>query len=306
VRVPAITPDRLAERAPLEAVVVAVKVQDTRRALEQLLPHSTLDTFFVSMQAGMNLHTFAEVVGPCRTIGADPNYGGVAVGPGHLEAGFPNYIHIGELDGSVTPRLQRLQRDMNHWTPTHITDNILGTVWSKFVYGSQIMCTAMTDRPSGEALATRARRLVGGALVAEAMRVSDALGIDLEPFDFFDPEAYRVTDADDLQGMLFWIEHAWPRHEVFRRHSSHAFANTGSIWRWDIVHQKRPSEATAFVDTLRTAALQVGLEIPLNDALQQILREIERGERPMADENFDELASIVDREGLALPSRASV
>jgi len=299
--VQAITPDQLGMLAPLDGVIVAVKSQDTRAALEQLLPHSTPATAFVSMQAGMNLGVFEATVGRARTIGAVPNYGGVAVGPGRLEAGFPNYIHIGELDGTFTVRLQQLQRDLSHWTPTLMTSNIVGAVWSKFVYGSQIMCTAVTDKASGEAMAALPHRRVAGALVREAMRVSDALGIRLEPFDFFDPEPYRVETNGGTEGLMFWIEHAWPRHEVFRKYGKHAFANTGSIWRWDIVFQKRASEATVFIETLAQYARQAGVDIPLNTVLLQLIQEIERGTRQMADDNFDILAAAVHEAGQALP-----
>jgi len=303
VRVPvrAILPDRLAELAPLECVIVSVKSHDTRAALEQLLPYSTPETIFVSMQAGENLPIFVDVVGAERTIGADPNFGGALVNPGHLEAGFPNYIHIGELDGSITPRLRRLQRDLCHWTPTYMSCNIWGTVWSKFVYGSQIICTAITDKNSGEALEKDDYKLVAGALVGEAIEISDKLGVHLEAFDFFDPGPYRVRTAEDTKGLLFWIRHAWPRHEVFREHSPHKFVKTGSGMRWDITYRRRASESTAMMQALLHHAHEANLPIPLNEALLRVIQEIERSERPLADDNFEDLAAVVANENRTLP-----
>jgi 2-dehydropantoate 2-reductase len=301
VNVKAVTPDRLAGLAPLEAVVVAVKSQDTRAALEQLLPYSTPETFFVSMQAGMNLPILVSVVGRERAIGADPNYGGALVNPGHVEAGFPNYIHVGEVDGRYTPRLRRLREDLTHWTPTYMTDNIVGTVWSKFAYGSQIVCTAITDLPSGEALADPRHRLIAGALVREAIRVSDRLGVRLEPFDFFDPEPYRVESARDAEGLLFWIEHAWPRHEVFRKWSNHTFVKTGSGMRWDIAHRRRASETTAMMQALIDEAGRAGLSMPLNLALLTVIQEIERGERPLSPANFDHLMRVIEDHNESIP-----
>lgn len=302
VPVKAITPDRLAELAPLEHVIVSVKSHDTRSALEQLLPYSTPETAFVSMQAGENLHVFEDVVGPERTIGADPNYGGALVGPSHLEAGFPNYIWLGEVSTTeYTPRLRRFRDALMHWTPIVLTDNIRGTVWSKFVFGSQIMLTAITDKTSGEALEKRSHKLVAGAVVRESIQVADALGITLEAFDFFDPDPYRVATVADTEGLLFWIEHAWPRHEVFRKWGFHKFVKTGSGMRWDIAHRKRASESTAMMQAMLRAAEKAGFAMPLNRALLQVIQEIERGERPMADENFNYLAEVIEREGAALP-----
>lgn len=131
------------------------------------------------MQAGENLFVFEEIVGAERTIGADPNFGGALVDPGHLEAGSPNYMWIGKMDGSITPRVQRLQQDLLNWTPKYITNNIKVTVWAKLVYASQIMLAIITDRPSGEALETSEAREVAGKVVKEAIRVVDALGLEL-------------------------------------------------------------------------------------------------------------------------------
>jgi 2-dehydropantoate 2-reductase len=297
VPVRAITPDRLAEMAPLETVVVAVKSHDTRAALEQLLPYATSETAFVSMQAGENLFVFEEVVGRERTIGADPNFGGALVDPGHLEAGFPNYVWIGEMDGRLTPRLQRLQQDLMHWTPTYQTDNIKGTVWTKFVYGSQIVLSAITDRPSGEGMEREVARIVAGELVAEAIRVADGLGLRLVGFDFFDPEPYRRATPEDPSGLHFWIRHAWPRHEVFRGPSFHRFVKTGSGLRWDLTYRKRKSEGTAMLHALIRAADGVGVPVPFNRALLDVIEEIERGERPMQDANFDDLAATIAQRG---------
>jgi 2-dehydropantoate 2-reductase len=299
-RVPmkAITPDRLAELAPLEMVVIAVKSQDTRVAVEQLLPFSTPETAFVSMQAGENLHVVEEIAGAERTIGADPNYGGALVAPGHLEAGFPNYIWIGEMDGRFTPRLRQLQLDLMHWTPTYMTDNIRGTVWTKFVYASQIVLSALTDRPSGEAMKEIKHRRIAGALVNEAITVADALGIKLVGFDFFDPAPYRDYGSENDDTLLFWLNYAWSRHEVFREHGYHKYVKTGSGVRWDIAHRKRASESTAFMEALNRAAARAGVEMPLNRALLNIIHQIERGERSLADDNFEEMSAIV--EGAAL------
>ncbi len=297
VDVAAHTPEALEALAPLQTVVVAVKSHDTRAALEQLLPYSDANTAFVSMQAGENLAIFEEVVGPERTIGADPNFGGALVDPGHIEAGFPNYIWIGELDGRTTPRLQALQQDFLHWLPTYITDNITGTVWTKFVYGSQIVLTAITDKTSGEALDTPASRVVAGELVAEAIRVADGLGLDLVGFDFFDPEPYRAATSDDASGLHFWIDHAWPRHEVFRGPSFHTFVKTGSGLRWDLTYRKRKSEGTAMLHALLRAADSVGVPTPFNRSLLRVIEEIERGDRPLSDSNFIHLAEMIAQEG---------
>jgi 2-dehydropantoate 2-reductase len=294
IRVPAITPDQLAQIAPLEMVIVAVKSQDTRTALEQLLPYSTPETAFVSMQAGYNALTFEEIVGRERTIVANPHFGGALTGAGRLEAGFPNYIWIGEMDGRFTPRLRALQIALNHWTPTYVTDDIWGVVWSKFCFGFQTICTSISDRPPGQEFIEPRYQRVAAGLVGEALSIADALGIELVGLDFFDPGAYRIEGDSDLSALGFWIARAWERHEVFRAHGFHKFRKTGSGMRFDMQVRSRKSESTARLPALRKMAAQSGRATPLIDALMRMVEEVESGQRAVSQGNLDELAAMME------------
>lgn len=304
VRVPAITPDRLAELAPLDVVVVAVKSHDTREALEQLLPHATPDTIFVSMQAGMNLHVYDAIVGAERTVAANPHFGGALVDPGHLEAGFPNYVWLGELDGRITERVQRIQQGFLHWGPTYLTTNVQGVVWSKFSFGSQTVLSSITDRGTGGAMDDERARLAAGELVREVIRVADALGIELAAFDFFDPDPYRHATPEDTSGLHWWITHAWPRHEVFRAPSFHRYVKTGSGMLWDLTYRKRATETGARIEALRHHAGRAGVPIPCNEALWETIDAIERGALPLQQANIEALAARFEAAGAPLFAHA--
>ena len=300
VRVPAVTPDAVASLAPLDVVVVAVKSHDTREALEQLLPHANDDTVFVSMQAGMNLHLFADIVGEERTIAANPHFGGALVDPGHLEAGFPNYVWLGELDGRITERVQRIQQGFLHWGPTYLSERIQGVVWSKFCFGSQTVLSSITDRGTGAAMDSERARLAAGELVREVIRVADAQGIELVAFDFFDPAPYRDATAADPSGLHWWIRHAWPRHEVFRGPSFHRYVKTGSGMTWDLTYRRRATETGARIEALRHYARATGVPIPRNEALWETIDAIERGVTPLQHANIEALASRFEAEGAPL------
>lgn len=293
VRLPAITPDDLVTLAPLETVIVAVKSQDTQTALDQLLPHSTPETVFVSMQAGYNALTFGDIVGQSRTIVANPHFGGALIAPGHLEAGFPNYMWIGEWDGALTERLRQVQQALNHYTPTYMTDNIWGVVWSKFCFGFQTITTSISDRPSGQIFTEEKYKRVAAALVGEALAVAEAMGIDLVGFDFFDPGPYQMAGRGNWDGLIRWIDEAWPRHEVFRAHGFHKFRKTGSGMRFDRQHRKQKSESTARMPALRQLRGKVGIQTPLIDALMHMVEEIETEKRPITQNNLDELHALL-------------
>lgn len=296
ITVRAVTPDQVASLAPLECVIVAVKSQDTQSALEQLLPFSTPDTMFVSMQAGFNALSFEAIVGRERTIVGNPHFGGALTGPGQLEAGFPNYIWIGEWDGAFTERLRQLHLALNAWTPTYMSDDIWGVVWSKFCFGFQTISTSISDRKSGTEFVEERYRRVAAGLVGEAIAVADALGIELVGLDFFDPAPYRAAASGDLAGLALWIDSGWPRHEVFRAHGFHTFRKTGSGMRFDMQVRNRKSESTARLPALRMLSAKAGVITPHIDALMRMVEEIESGQRQPSQNNLDELYQLITQQ----------
>jgi 2-dehydropantoate 2-reductase len=93
-------------RAPFGLTFLAVKSQDTDAALDVLAPLVGPDTILVSLQNGMN----SPRIGADKTIAAFINFGADWQGPGHIEHGGAGSIYLGELDGRITERLQRIQR----------------------------------------------------------------------------------------------------------------------------------------------------------------------------------------------------
>ena len=63
------------------------------------------------------------------------------------------------------------------------------------------------------------------------------------------------------------------------------------MW-WDIVYRKRPSETRWITGALVDRANQLGLPVPLNTTMAEMVYEIERGERLLGWGNLDELAEL--------------
>ena len=99
VRIPAVTPDEVLGR--FSRVILAVKAQHTRAAIEMIRPHLTADGFVVSAQNGLNELTISEVVGKGATIGAFVNFGADWHGPGQVLFGNRGAVVVGEIDGTV-------------------------------------------------------------------------------------------------------------------------------------------------------------------------------------------------------------
>lgn len=284
VRVPAVTPEGVA--GPLPWVFLAVKAHHTEEALKRILPHLTEGSVIVSLQNGLNERKIAALVGQERVIGAHVNWGADYHGPGLVWQGGEGAFYVGELDGSVSDRLQWLQRALSKVTETIITRNIWGFKWAKQCWASMSFATALVDADVADVFSSEGYRRLMVALLGESIRIPVSAGVKLEGFDGYEPELMLPESAAELQAATDSLaemgEHYWQQEK--RR--------TG-IWR-DLAVRKRKTEVDARVGELVRLGRAKGLEMPLNEALLRMIREIEDGKRQMRWENLDELARIMD------------
>src|SRR5205807_8083073 len=118
----------------------------------------------VSLQNGMNEDTIAGMVGRQRTMGALPDYGGAYLEPGSLEAVHEGTVYVGELDGRVTPRVQEAVRLLGIGpNKCELVTDIVGRLWTKHVYDSQVLVTALVDGTVVQAVGTKQSQRRPGA-----------------------------------------------------------------------------------------------------------------------------------------------
>ncbi len=276
----AIKPEELKET--LDIVLLGVKSQHTAEAIKTLLPWLQKDSLVVSVQNGLNEEVISEMAGKDRTLGAFVNWGADYIGPGHISFGKAGCFYVGELDGNVTPRIRRLHKAFSVFLPVQITTNIWGYLWSKQVFSSMLFATALVDLPIYDVLEPVEVRTIMGALVREAMQVPEALGIRLEEYEneFFprlfqqhkDDEAFSIA-ADHFRGRI---------------------KNKTGIWR-DIAVRKRPTEVEGTIGATVRKGAALGLSLPLNRKLVELIHDLEQGRRTMAMQNFDALRDVMNQ-----------
>ncbi|MDB5850059.1 MAG: 2-dehydropantoate 2-reductase [Rhodoferax sp.] len=167
----------------VDLVIVLVKSFHTREVITSAKAIVGPDTTVLSLQNGLGHEDIlAEVVGRQHVLAGKTYTGGVMLAPGHILSGTRGKeTIIGELDGSLSGRVQRIAAAFNHaGLATQVSDNILGTMWDKLLVnvatGALGAATGLTygdlyDVPEIEACAV--------AAVAEAMAVATAAGVTL-------------------------------------------------------------------------------------------------------------------------------
>ncbi len=296
------TPEELDE--PLGGLVfLACKSQATEAAVRGIAPHLGASACVVSLQNGMNEDTIAGIVGRGRTMGALPDYGGAYLDPGVLEAVHEGTVYVGELDASLTPRVREAARLLGIGpNKCDLLTDIVGRLWTKQVYNSQIVVTALVDDTIVNVLGRRNMQRLAGAAVREAIRVCDAAAIRLQADAWFEPALYQPETAADTARLLSaydrLVEHLGG-HQAKEGPGGYRYVKRASGIHWDIVYRRRKSEASHL--TVVCVADRYGVPVPLNTQIVEVVSEIEDGRRDLGWHNVDELTAYAEEIGAALP-----
>lgn len=284
-RVPAILGADL--RGPLGATFLCVKGHMTAGAMQQLGPLLAPDGFVLSLQNGLNEEIIAGHVGRERTVGAFIHFGADYLEPGLIQLANEQPIHIGELDGRVTPRAEALRDTLAHVMPSRVTENIWGFLWGKLVYGAMAFAVSCVDAPVAAVIADPRGRRVARAAAAEAYLVAHARAPRLERIGEFDPNAFAPGADQPARGDAALRDMAGGMQNSLKQHMG--------IWR-DLKVKRRRTE----VDMQTAVIVQHGRELdiptPVNAAVLGVIHEIEGGRRGMGWANLDDIAG---RAGLA-------
>ena len=272
-------------RGPLGLVLLAVKAQATPIALEQIAPLLTDASAVVSIQNGLNEEVIASRIGAPRTIGCLVNWAADWIAPGRIQFGGTGSLTLGELDGRITPRVRELAELLAVVQSTAVTTNIWGCLWAKTCFGALLFATALTDETVYDVVERSfpvQQMLV--SLVAEAMAVAEASGVDLEAFDEYDPALYRKGAMGDRAAIGEAMAHI---SRFYRRHTK---VKTG-VWR-DLAVRKRKTEVDFQIGAVTAKGRRLGVPTPLLDRLAAMIHDLEDGRRPMGWANLDELVAL--------------
>ncbi|MFF3831121.1 2-dehydropantoate 2-reductase [Streptomyces sp. NPDC002458] len=284
VRVEAATPD--AYDGPVHRVLLAVKAQATAAALDWIAPRLAPDGWVVSFQNGFNEELIADRIGPDRTVAAFVNIFADVIEPGVILDGGAGALVVGERHGAaVSERVTALVADLQSWGPAVASDNVEGYLWAKAGFGAMLAATALADAPMAELIDRHP--LTMHEVAGEVFDVAEALGVELEAFDAFEPEAFRRGADPAVRRAATGRLTAWLATQAKDR---------SGIWR-DLAVRRRPVEVTTHYAEVFTQAERHGVSTPVLRSVIAGLRELERDPGLMAEERLVAL----DRLAVSLP-----
>ena len=266
----------LAGEAPVDIAFICVKSYDTAWATMLIRPYLAPTGYVVSLQNCMNDETVAGIVGWGRTMGCIASRITAELrAPGHVHRGAGKggarhtVFRAGEAHGRITPRAEEVRRLVAHADSAKTTENLWGERWSKLV--ANVMAngvSASTGLSSNECMSDETLRRFMLRLGSEAIRVGEALGYRLEEIFHLAPETIaRAGEGDETA-----FATASDRLLSGRKHLS---AEQRPSMAQDVAKGRR-TEIDFLNGLVADKGAELGLSVPANAALAEIMRKVER------------------------------
>lgn len=167
-----------------DLVLVCVKSYDTAGSFDLFRKSVGVDTVLVSLQNGIdNEELLADEFGREKVMGGVAFIGSRVEAPGVILHTAFGHITIGDLDGGVSERAQRIGGMFNAaGVKCRVSDDIRRDLWRKMIWnvGFNALCAAL-DRPAKEAVAFDDTRWIVKTAMLEWIAVARASGVDLDP-----------------------------------------------------------------------------------------------------------------------------
>ena len=275
----AVTPPQLSKLGrKFKICLLCTKAQHTQTATAALAPWLADDGFVVSVQNGLNELIIQDIIGRERTVGAFINFSADYHAPGKILYGGRGAVVIGELDGTMSARLDRLQTLFRHFDPeAHSTDNIWGYLWGKEAYGAMLFLTALTHESIADALADPNYRGLYIKAAQEILQLAERLGVQARGFNGFEPRHFIAGDRARIHASIDALV-------AFNRPSAKTHSG---IWR-DLAVRKRKTEVVMY-DIILAEGERARLDMRFTSRWIEMIHEIEDGKRPQSLNNLQEL-----------------
>ena len=249
--------------------------QPTKEVLDKINP----DGLIVSFQDGYCENKLARIAGSDRIVGAVVGWGASINEEGNSEMTAKGEMLIGKLDGSDDPRLDNLVYVLNGLAPTYAVKNINDHIFSKLVINSSVTALgAISGQKIGALISNKKMRNLFILLMQEAIEVANKMNFEIPDF------ANKINYYQLVKGTT--IYHRLRRHALIQiigyKYRKIKSSGLQSLERGE------KTEIDSMNGYILNKGKELGLDLPINEILIQMVHEIEDGKRKISPDNFSE------------------
>lgn len=279
-------------RGPFDYAIISVKSYDTEWATHFIKRYVKDEGFLVSLQNCWNDVVIGGIVGNDRQVGCIASHIEVALWePGHVMRGGSvgrdsghHVFRVGEQDGRITPRAEKLASLLDRIDGAYATDNLWGERWSKLCQNSMgNAISAMSGLGSQDMAQDPRCRMIRIQLAKEGAKVGLALGLNV--VDINNKPASMWADAD--------------RGDAFEELDGYLSTRGGRVnWLASMaqdVKKGRRSEIDYMNGLVSQKGRETAVPTPFNDAIVDAMHGIDDGSLLPDASNVDRILKAVGR-----------
>ena len=266
--------------AKFDAVYLLMKANGMVEAARASLPFLAKEGCVVTFQNGIVEDSVAEVVGPERVVSAVIGWGTEMLTPGIYKKTSGGRTFVGELDGTLSRRVMDLGLVLKSSAEVIVSPNIRGVLWSKLAINSMITTMgAITGERLGVMLRDRRARAIFLSIYREVIDTARGEGIIPVRVEA-KPEIFYL--ARDANFFTKWLKHVLMRVVGFKYRN----VKSSSL---QSLERGRKTEIDFLNGYVVRKAKEAGVEVPVNQAVVRLVKEIEEGRRSIDPRNLEEI-----------------
>lgn len=169
----------------------------------------------VSLQNGVPERAVSKAVGKDHVVAGSVEFGGTLLNntTSELTTALPAFekaaFQIGELNGKDTPRIKEVQKVLSHVGGTAISDNLLGTKWSKLLINAAFSGLSAAGNCTFGQVADNENGLESALyIINEGLKAGETDNVkfaQMGPIDMYD---FAITPGEDLSKILAGLKSA--------------------------------------------------------------------------------------------------
>lgn len=276
-KVTAYTPEEMSGR--YDIIFLMTKQQHNREVVAFLKDYLAEDGVIVTLQNGIPELLIGEIVGEERVLGCTVAWGATMKEPGVCElTSAPDSLtfSLGSLQAQPNKHLADVKALLELMGSVEIDKNFIGSRWSKLLINSAFSgMSAVLGCTFGEAAGNKASRRVVQALIKECIDVCAAGNIRIEP-----------VQGKDIVKLLDYknrIKKAFSFFIIPIAIRKHALLKASML---QDLEKGKKSEVDAINGVVSTFGRKVGVPTPMNDAVVNVIHQIEDGKLTPSFDNL--------------------
>lgn len=268
VPVRAITPDQM--EGIYDVVLLLTKQTFNEAALKPLLNHLETESIVCTLQNGIPEEFVSLYVGKKRTVGGAIGFGATLMSPGvsMLTSAYETVqnfaFDIGEMDGSITPRIENVRDILSHVGHTEVMTNLMDIRWTKVLMNATFSgMSAALGCTFGDVLDNDTAMNALAHVADETIKVAHANGNKMVFMQGKDMELLELKEGESPLDKMSFYNEVWSKHRALK-----------ASMLQDL-EKGIPCEIDYINGLVSKKGREHGIDTPYNDLIVELVRDAE-------------------------------